>query len=219
MTAEAYEELVGGKVRPMYEALKRRGVEENILAPKVAYGWFRAFAEGDTLVVEHDGRSWRFPFPRQKNPPHLCIADYFRTRAEGGDVAGFFVATIGEEMARATQELFTSDRYHDYLMLHAFGVEVTDALAEYWHEVMRRELGISGDRPAAFSGYVVQEYQGSRYGFGYPSCPDLSAHTAVFELLDPGRIGVTLTESMEMVPEQTTSAIVVHHPQAKYFAV
>jgi len=104
-------------------------------------------------------------------------------------------------------------------MLHAFGVEVTDALAEYWHEVMRRELGISGDRPAAFSGYVVQEYQGSRYGFGYPSCPDLSAHTAVFELLDPGRIGVTLTESMEMVPEQTTSAIVVHHPQAKYFSV
>jgi len=122
-------------------------------------------------------------------------------------------------LSRATQELFTSDRYHDYLMLHAFGVEVTDALAEYWHEAMRRELGIAGDRPASFSGYVVQEYQGSRYGFGYPSCPDLSAHTAVFELLDPGRIGVTLTESMEMVPEQTTSAIVVHHPQAKYFAV
>jgi 5-methyltetrahydrofolate--homocysteine methyltransferase len=219
MTAEAYEELVRGKVRPMYEELKRRGVEENILAPKVAYGWFRAFAEGDMLVVEHDGRSWPFPFPRQKDPPHLCIADYFRTREEGGDVAGFFVATIGEEMARATRELFTSDRYHDYLMLHAFGVEVTDALAEYWHEAMRRELGIAGDRPASFSGYVVQEYQGSRYGFGYPSCPDLSAHTAVFELLDPGRIGVTLTESMEMVPEQTTSAIVVHHPQAKYFAV
>jgi 5-methyltetrahydrofolate--homocysteine methyltransferase len=219
MTAAAYEELVREKVRPMYEELKRRGAEENILAPKVAYGWFRAFAEGDTLVVEHDGRSWPFPFPRQKDPPHLCIADYFRTREEGGDVAGFFVATIGEEMARATRELFTSDRYHDYLMLHAFGVEVTDALAEYWHEAMRRELGIAGARPASFSGYVVQEYQGSRYGFGYPSCPDLSAHVAVFELLDPGRIGVTLTESMEMVPEQTTSAIVVHHPQAKYFAV
>ncbi len=204
----------------MYEELKRRGVaEENILQPKVAYGWFPCHSDGDTLVVEHDGRSWPFPFPRQTDPPHLCIADYFRTREEGGDVAGFFVATIGEEMARATRELFTSDRYHDYLMLHAFGVEVTDALAEYWHEVMRRELGIAGDRPASFSGYVVQEYQGSRYGFGYPSCPDLAAHGPVFELLDPGRIGVTLTESMEMVPEQTTSAIVVHHPQAKYFAV
>ncbi|GAB4243218.1 MAG: methionine synthase [Deltaproteobacteria bacterium] len=219
LAAAAYEELVREKVRPMYEELKRRGVEDRLLAPKVAWGWFRAFAEGDTLVVKHDGRSFAFPFPRQKNPPHLCIADYFRSREEGGDVAGFFVATIGEEMARATRELFTSDRYHDYLMLHAFGVEVTDALAEYWHEAMRRELGIAGDRPASFSGYVVQEYRGSRYGFGYPACPDLSAHAAVFELLEPARIGVTLTESMEMVPEQTTSAIVVHHPQAKYFAV
>jgi 5-methyltetrahydrofolate--homocysteine methyltransferase len=219
LTAEAYADLVREKVRPMYEELKRRGVEGGILRPRVAYGYFRAFAEGDTLVVEHDGRSFPFPFPRQKTPPHLCIADYFRTREEGGDVAGFFVATIGEEIGRAAQELFASDRYHDYLMLHAFGVEVTDALAEYWHEAMRRELGIAGDRPEAFAGYVVQEYQGSRYGFGYPSCPDLSAHLPVFELLAPGEIGVTLTESMEMVPEQTTSAIVVHHPQAKYFAV
>jgi len=219
MTAEGYADLVRDKVRPLYDALKRRGVGEGLLRPKVAYGYFRAFAEGDTLVVEHEGRSFPFPFPRQESPPHLCIADYFRTRGEGGDVAGFFVATIGEEIGRAAQELFASDRYHDYLMLHAFGVEVTDALAEYWHEAMRRELGIAGGRPASFSGYVVQEYQGSRYGFGYPSCPDLAAHLPVFELLDPGAIGVTLTESMEMVPEQTTSAIVVHHPQAKYFAV
>jgi 5-methyltetrahydrofolate--homocysteine methyltransferase len=218
MTADAYEELVRGKVRPIYEELKRRGVEEKLLSPKVAWGWFRAFSEGDTLVVEHGGRSFAFPFPRQKNPPHLCIADYFRSREEGGDVAGFFVATIGEEMSRATRDLFASDRYHDYLMLHAFGVEVTDALAEYWHEAMRRELGIAGERPSSFTGYVVQEYRGSRYGFGYPACPDLAAHAAVFELLEPARIGVTLTESMEMVPEQTTSAIVVHHPQAKYFA-
>jgi len=210
MTAEGYAGLVREKVRPLYEELKRRGVEDGLLRPKVAYGWFRAFAEGDALVVEHEGRSFPFPFPRQKSPPHLCIADYFRTRGEGGDVAGFFVATIGEEIGKAAQELFGSDRYHDYLMLHAFGVEVTDALAEYWHEAMRRELGIAGDRPASFSGYVVQEYQGSRYGFGYPP---------VFELLDPGAVGVALTESMEMVPEQTTSAIVVHHPQAKYFSV
>ena len=104
-------------------------------------------------------------------------------------------------------------------MLHAFGVEVADALAEYWHEVIRGELGIAARKPAAPAGYVVQEYQGSRYGFGYPSCPDLDAHRTVFELLSPGEIGVTLTETMEMVPEHTTSAIVAHHPQAKYFAV
>jgi 5-methyltetrahydrofolate--homocysteine methyltransferase len=219
MTAEEYAGLVRDTVRPLYESLKLRGVEEGLLRPKVAYGYFRAFAQGDTLLVEHGGRTYPFPFPRQKSPPHLCIADYFRTREEGDDVAGFFVATIGEEIGRAARELFESGRYHDYLMLHAFGVEVTDALAEYWHEAMRRELGIAGLRPPTFSGYVAQEYQGSRYGFGYPSCPDLSAHVPVFELLSPGAIGVSLTESMEMVPEQTTSAIVVHHPQAKYFAV
>ena len=104
-------------------------------------------------------------------------------------------------------------------MLHALSVELTDALAEYWHEVMRRELGIAEQKPSGPAGYVVQEYQGSRYGFGYPACPDLTAHRPVFELLRPETIGVTLTDIMEMVPEQTTSAIVAHHPQAKYFAI
>jgi len=199
--------------------MKVRAVEEGLLAPAVAYGWFRCFSEGDALVVEHEGRSFTFPFPRQAAPPRLCIADYFRKREDGGDVAGFFVATVGDRIGPAARELFGADRYHDYLMLHAFGVETADALAEYWHETMRRELGIAGERPLAPSGYIAQEYRGSRYGFGYPSCPDLSAHRTVFELLAPEKIGVTLTESMEMVPEQTTSAIVVHHPQAKYFAV
>ena len=219
MDAEEYRRLVEGTVKPMYEELKRRCVEEKLSRPMVAYGYFRCHSEGDTLVVQHDGRDFPFPFPRQKNPPHLCIADYFRTAAEGGDVVGFFVATIGERFGQATRELFEANRYHDYLMLHALSVELTDALAEYWHEVMRQELGIAEQKPSGPEGYVVQEYQGSRYGFGYPSCPDLAAHRPVFELLRPESIGVTLTESMEMVPEQTTSAIVAHHPQAKYFAV
>jgi 5-methyltetrahydrofolate--homocysteine methyltransferase len=149
----------------------------------------------------------------------LCIADYFKTREEGGDIVAFFVVTVGQRIGEVTHQLFDGDRYHDYLLLHAFGVEVADALAEYWHEVMREELGIGQRKPSGPGGYVVQEYQGSRYGFGYPACPDLTAHQAVFELLAPGEIGVTLTESMEMVPEHTTSAIVAHHPQAKYFAV
>ena len=127
--------------------------------------------------------------------------------------------TIGERVSQVTKQLFESDQYHDYLMMHAFSVEVTDALAEYWHEVMRDELGIGGKKPTGISGYVVQEYQGSRYGFGYPACPDMEAHKPIFELLRPEDIGVTLTENMEMVPEQSTSAIVSHHPQAKYFAV
>jgi 5-methyltetrahydrofolate--homocysteine methyltransferase len=219
MEAEEYRKLVEGTVKPMYEELKRRCVEEKLAHPKVAYGYFRCFSENDTLVVRHEGRDFAFPFPRQKDPPHLCIADYFRTAAEGGDITAFFVATVGERFGQATRELFETDRYHDYLMLHALSVELTDALAEYWHEVMRRELRIAGEKPSGPEGYVVQEYQGSRYGFGYPACPDLTAHHPVFELLRPGEIGVELTESMEMVPEQTTSAIVAHHPQAKYFAI
>ena len=217
--AEEYRRLVEETVRPLYERLKLRCRDENLSRPKVAYGYFRCFSDDDTLVVSHEGRDFVFPFPRQKDPPHLCIADYFRTAEEGGDIAGFFVATVGERFAQATRDLFEGNRYHDYLMLHALSVELTDALAEYWHEVMREELSVAGRKPAGPEGYVVQEYQGSRYGFGYPACPDLEAHRAVFALLGPEKIGVTLTDSMEMVPEQTTSAIVVHHPQAKYFAV
>ncbi|GAB4372924.1 MAG: methionine synthase [Deltaproteobacteria bacterium] len=221
MPADEYRKLVEETVLPLYETLKRRVIEERLILPKVAYGYFRCHAEGDTLVVRHEGSEHRFPFPRQKEPPHLCIADYFRTAEEGGDLVSFFVATVGDRVGKATRELFESDRYHDYLMLHALSVELTDALAEYWHERMREEMGIGERKPKGPGGYgyVVQEYRGSRYGFGYPACPDLSAHREVFALLAPEKIGVTLSESMEMVPEQTTSAIVVHHPRAKYFAV
>ncbi len=219
MTAEQYEDLIATKVRPLYEDLKRRSRQEGLIQAKAAYGYFRCYGDGDRLIVEDEGREHCFGFPRQASEPHLCIADYFKSRQEGGDVVGFFVVTIGERISQVTRQLFETNAYHDYLMLHAFSVEVTDALAEHWHEVMRDELGIGGKRPMGIAGYVVQEYQGSRYGFGYPACPDLEAHRPVFELLRPEGIGVTLTENMEMVPEQSTSAIVAHHPQAKYFAV
>lgn len=217
--AEEYNDLIKNKVEPIYAELQRRAVDERLVQPKVAYGYFRCYSQEDSLFVENAGQVYEFPFPRQSEPPHLCIADYFKTREDGGDVVGFFVATIGDAISRATAKLFAEDEFHNYLMLHGFSVEVTDALAEYWHERMREEMGFGIDRPADMAGYVTQEYRGSRYGFGYPACPDLDAHRPVFALLDPERIGVTLTENMEMVPEQTTSAIVVHHPQAKYFAV
>ncbi len=219
MGADEYAALLEEKVHPLYEELKRRGIEDGLLRPKVAYGYFRCHSKENTVYVENEGQTYEFPFPRRTMPPLLCIADFFKTEAEGGDVAAFFVVTIGEQIGEATRELFEADEYHDYLMQHAFGVEVTDALAEYWHEVMRQELGIAKAKPEDLTGYVVQEYQGSRYGFGYPACPDLGAHKPLFEMLKPEVIGVSLTENMEMVPEQTTSAIVAHHPQAKYFAV
>ncbi len=219
LSAAEYEQLVAEKVQPIYDGLARRAVEEGLIRPKVAYGYFRCFSEGDALHVRDGADTHVFSFPRQAESPHLCIADYFKSAEEGGDVAGFFVVSIGEAIDREAHALYEANRYHDYLMLHGFGVEVTDALAEYWHAVMRRELGIAGCEPPDQVGYVTQGYQGSRFGFGYPACPDLEAHRPVFSMLRPERIGVTLSETMQMVPEQTTSAIIAHHPQAKYFAV
>lgn len=218
LSAEDYQALIENTVEPLFEQLKRRCLEEELLAPQAAYGYFPCHANGDRLVVQDGDTEHVFAFPRQGFPPHLCIADYYKTREEGGDITGFFVVTIGERICRITRSLYEHSDYHDYLMLHGLGVELTDALAEYWHEVMREELGIGDAKPADLTGYVTQKYQGSRYGFGYPACPDLEAHVPVFAMLHPEAIGVTLTESMEMVPEQTTSAIVAHHPQAKYFA-
>ena len=219
MGKEEYAELIETKVRPLYEGFKRRAVDDKIVLPKAVYGYFECYSENDDLWVEHEGEVHKFTFPRQDEPPHFCISDFYKTKAEGGDIVGFFVVTIGEEISKATHALYDSDQYHDYLMLHGFSVEVTDALAEYWHQVMRQELGIAGSEPKHLLGYVTQEYQGSRYGFGYPACPDLDAHIPVFKMLKPEAIGVSLTDGMEMVPEETTSAIVAHHPQAKYFAV
>lgn len=218
MSKAEYTELTEKTVRPLFQRLKDESQSEGWLQPKVAYGYFDCVSVGEQLLVESAAGQKVFSFPRQAAAPGLCIADYFRPQAEGGDKVGFFVVSIGDRLAARTQELYAADSYHDYLMLHGLGVELTDALAEYWHEKMRIEMGIqqqAGD-PAA---YVAQGYQGSRYGFGYPSCPDLSAHRPLFELLKAEEIGVRLTESFEMVPEMSTSAIVVHHPQAKYFAV
>ncbi|MFP4054919.1 MAG: vitamin B12 dependent-methionine synthase activation domain-containing protein, partial [Phycisphaerae bacterium] len=219
MSREEYEELISTKVYPIYEELKRRTIEENLLTPKVAYGYFRCNARGDSVIVKHDGREHEFAFPRQADPPHLCIADFYRPEEKGEDLCALFVVSVGDRISEATRELFEGDEYHDYVMMHAFSVEVTDALAEYWHEVIRKELRIAEETPGDILGYAAQQYTGSRYGFGYPACPDLDAHKIVFELLKPEQIGVTLTETMEMVPEQSTSAIIAHHPQAKYFAV
>lgn len=219
LSVAEYEALVEREVRPLYTRLIQRSESEGLVAARAAYGYFRAWAAGETLKVEDQGAIYDFTFPRQALPPHRCITDYFKSEAEGGDIVAFFVVSIGPELDRVAHELFAADRYHDYLMLHGYGVELTDALAEYWHEVIRRELGIAAQRPATTAGYAVQEYQGSRYAFGYPACPDLEAHRLLFALLKPEQIGISLTESMQMVPEQTTSAIIAHHPQAKYFAV
>jgi len=219
MGAGEYADLIQDTVRPLYEGLVRRALAEGWIQPKVSYGYFPCRSEGDTIIVTADGLEHRFSFPRQAEAPFLCIADYFKSARAGGDIAGFFIVTIGSRIGEETARLYQANAYHEYLLLHGFSVELTDALAEYWHGVMRQEMGIGGKRPQNLHGAVTQDYQGSRYGFGYPACPDLEAHKPLFAFLKPEAIGISLTENMQMVPEQTTSAIVAHHPQAKYFAV
>ncbi len=219
MSASEYDELIKTRVEPLYESFRKEFVEGRLVRPAAAWGWFDCESRDNLLVLKDSGKEYSFDFPRQSEAPFLCLSDYYKNAEEGGDVAGLFVVTIGPEVSKRTAELYEANEYHDYLMLHAFSVEVTDALAEYWHKQMRKELGIAVDEPENIHGYVTQQYQGSRYGFGYPSCPDLSAHEIVFELIKPERIGISLTENYEMVPEQSTSALVAHHPQAKYFAV
>jgi 5-methyltetrahydrofolate--homocysteine methyltransferase len=214
MSPAQHEALLRDEVRPLYESLLRQVREEGLLRAGVAYGYFRARAEGDSLLVEHEGREFRFDFPRQPYPPHRCIADFFKRADEGGDVAGFYVATIGDAFGRAAEALRTGGRYRDWLLMHGLGVELAEALAEHQHARMRRELGIG--RPRSADG---AEGAGVRYAFGFAACPGIEAHRTLFALLRPERIGVTLTETMQMAPGPSTSAIVVHHPQACYFAI
>jgi Methionine synthase I, cobalamin-binding domain len=219
MEPEKYVELIEGTVRPLYEELMLQSLADGWIQPKVSYGYFPCRSEGDTVIVQADGAEHCFAFPRQATAPFLCIADYFKSAQEGGDIAGFFIATIGPGMSEETARLYHANAYHEYHLLHGFSVEVTDALAQYWHGVMRREMEIDGGAAQVAQRVPPQNYQGARYGFGYPACPDLEVHKLLFSFLRPGMIGISLTENMQMVPEQTTSAIVVHHPQAKYFAI
>jgi 5-methyltetrahydrofolate--homocysteine methyltransferase len=221
--AAEYEELVRDTVRPIYEELKERSKREQLLQPRVVYGYFPAQSAGNDLVIYNDDEKterMRFTFPRQPNAKHLCLADFFASQESGRmDVVAFHLVTMGSRASEYAQELFKGDNYAEYLYFHGLGVESAEALAEYWHKRIREELKIAGDDAADVRKLFQQRYQGSRFSFGYPACPNLEDQAGLFELLDPARIGVELTEEFQLEPEQSTSAIIVHHPEAKYFAV
>jgi 5-methyltetrahydrofolate--homocysteine methyltransferase len=188
------------------------------------YGYFPANADGDDVVIWSDEtrtvEAARFGFPRQSQDPWLCISDYFRPVDSGEtDVVAFQIVSMGDDISKRTAELFAQDRYEEYLLLHGIGVELTEALAEYWHARIRTDLGIGGDDDPTIRGLFRQRYQGGRYSWGYPACPDLEDNMTVADLLDAERIGVTVgpETGFQYHPEQTTSAIICHHPQAKYF--
>ncbi|WP_169982255.1 MULTISPECIES: methionine synthase [unclassified Microbispora] len=216
----SYEELVETEGRPRLRMWLERLQTENLLEAAVAYGYFRCVSEGDSLIIlDDDGKErTRFTFPRQRRDRHLCLADFFRSRESGEtDVVAFQVVTMGNRISEATAELFAKDAYREYLELHGLSVQLTEALAEYWHARVRSELGIGGDESLA--DMLKVNIAGCRYSFGYPACPNLEDQVQVMELLDPSRIGVTLSEEFQLHPEQATSALVVHHPEAKYFNV
>ena len=221
LTREEWSEMIENEVRPVFEQLKRRCLEEPLLAPRGVIGWFRCHSEKGAVVVHHPeegGELARFSFPRRATPPHHCIADYFRPGPAGDtDLIGLFVVTVGPEASRREKELFEAGQYRDYLHVHGFSVEMAEATAEWLHARMRDQLGIADNDQPGLQAMVRQGYRGSRYSFGYPACPDLEQQRPLFTLLEPERIGITLSESCQMEPEQSVSAIVVHHPQAKYF--
>jgi 5-methyltetrahydrofolate--homocysteine methyltransferase len=218
-----YNQMVEEKFVPIFDALKQRCIDEELLAPAVVYGYFPCNSENDEVII-YDGAGARelerFRFPRQAEGNRLCIADFFAPAASGKkDVIGMMVVTAGHKATEFSRKLFESDKYADYLYFHGLSVETAEALAEYWHKKMREELGIAGDDSKEMRELFQQGYRGSRYSFGYPACPNLEDQAKLFRLLDPGRIDISLTEEFQIVPEQSTSAIVVHHPEAKYFNV
>ncbi len=217
-----YEDLVRTEGRPRLRMWLERAQTEGLLQAAVVYGYFRCASEANDLIVlsESGEELERFSFPRQQRDARLCLADYFRPASSGQtDVVCFQLATMGAALSEATRELFAKNAYRDYLELHGLSVQLTEALAEYWHTRVRHELGIGAADPDSLEDFFSVRYQGARYSIGYPACPDLADRAKIARLLAPERIGVELSEEMQLHPEQSTDAIVVHHPEARYFSV
>ncbi len=228
MSDAEYEAALAESIVPVFERWKARCRDEGILEPRVVYGYFPCQSDGDDLIVYdpeqggHESRSelLRFTFPRQGKGRRLCISDFFAPTDSGRiDTVGFSCVTVGQRASDLSRELFARNDYTEYLYLHGLSVETAEALAELWHKRMRQELGIASDDSPRIRELFTQHYRGSRYSFGYPACPELSDQERLFRLLRPERIGCTLTENWQIEPEQSTSAIVVHHPEARYFNV
>lgn len=216
----SYEELVETEGRPRLRMWLERMQTEGLLEAAVVYGYFPCVSDGDSLIVLDDAGAerTRFTFPRQRRDRHLCLSDFFRPKDSGEvDVVAFQIVTMGNRIAEATAELFAKDAYRDYLELHGLSVQLTEALAEYWHARVRSELGIGGDE--SLEDMLKVNVTGCRYSFGYPACPNLEDQVQLTRLIDPARIGVRLSEEFQLHPEQSTSALIVHHPEANYFNV
>ena len=224
---EEYDEILKDTVYPKFKEIKANAIREKLLEAKLVYGYYPCQSSGNDLVIYQDDEKterMRFTFPRQaaeqRGGKNLCLADYFASVGSGKiDVVAFDLVTMGRKASEYAAKLFKADNYTDYLLFHGLSVESAEALAEMWHKRIREELGIAGSDAPEMPKLFHQGYQGSRFSFGYPACPNLEDQTKLFELLDPQRIGVELSEEFQLDPEQSTSAIVIHHPDAKYFNI
>jgi 5-methyltetrahydrofolate--homocysteine methyltransferase len=224
MSDEEFEHQLEDTVGPIFRRLTQQCKAERILQPAVVYGYFPCNSDGNDLIIysptDHDREIERFTFPRQSSRKRLCISDFFKDVSTGvKDVVAFHCVTVGKSATEAAHKLYQANQYTEYLYLHGLSVETAEALAELWHKRIRQELGIGNDDSPRTRELFTQKYRGSRYSFGYPACPDMSDQEKLFRLIDPARIGCTLTDNWQIDPEQSTSAIVVHHPEAKYFNV
>jgi 5-methyltetrahydrofolate--homocysteine methyltransferase len=219
-----YEGQIRDTARPALERLKELCLKENILRPAAAYGFFPAASDGTTLTVfedDHVTPKTSFDFPRQDHGDYLCLSDYVEPARDGraADYVGFMAVTMGHEVTRVAKQWYDAGEYMDYMFLHGLGVESAEALAEFFHRELRREWGIGGDDAQDVRKLFKKHYRGCRYAFGYPACPRLEDQAQLFTLIEPGRIGLELSEQFQLEPEQSTTAIVLHHPKAKYFNV
>ncbi len=222
----SYDELVETEGRPRLRYWLDRLTADHVLEAAVVYGYFPAYSEGNDLVVlDENGHAERarFSFPRQRQERRLCLADFFRPKGDQLDVVALQLVTVGQPVSEYAAKLFARNEYRDYLEVHGLSVQLTEALAEYWHRRVRAELTLPDGRPLGhddptdLAGILRNDYRGCRYAFGYPACPDLEDRAKIVDLLGAERIGVELSEEFQLMPEQATDAIVVHHPEASYF--
>jgi len=221
---EEYREWAKKEVDPIFNRLVARSEAEGILRPQAVYGFFPCQSQGDELIVyaEPEGRTerCRFPFPRQTTERKLCIADFFRpVESNEMDVVAFQLVTIGQGASDHARELFQANEYQEYLYWHGLDAEGAEGLAEFIHRRIRVELGFGAEDAREIQDMIKQHYRGSRYSFGYPACPNLHDQDKILDLLEAHKIGVRLGDEDQLWPEESTSAIVVHHPDAKYFGV
>ncbi len=221
---EEYKQWARTEVDPILNRLVHESVAQNILQPQAVYGYFPAQADGEELIVyaapDSKEERCRFPLPRQTKNKKRCITDFFCTVESGEmDVLPLQLVTVGQSASDFARELFTTDQYQEYLYWHGLNAEGAEGLAEYIHRMIRSELGFAMEDAREIQEMIKQKYRGARFSFGYPACPDLSEQHKIIELLGAERIGVQMSEDEQLWPEESTSAIVVHHPQGHYFSV